>query len=97
MNRNAAARALPGDRALDELLARARPSVAEVLSLWPASRRKDVVVWVRIDQEGETTIDARLREPHLDHAVPRIRGDAAVVFELGSDRRVVLPSRSLRG
>ncbi len=92
------------DAELRALAASARPAPEEVLSLWPASQRERLVLWIRRDGTGNAEVRARLREHDLDagdlakdlaRQARRIRGDVPVVFELGEGRSCVVPLASL--
>jgi hypothetical protein len=77
-----------------------RPSLEEILSLWPEHRRHDLVAWIIVDAAGGVQVAARLREHDFDagglgvaREVRRIRGDVPLVFELPGERKVVVPLR----
>jgi hypothetical protein len=77
----------------------ARPSVDEILSVWPADRRNRVVIWVKVGRAGNVVIGANLRERHVEntgHDLKHIRDDVPVVVEFHDRRTVVLPLRLLR-
>jgi hypothetical protein len=83
-------------------LAAARPSLEEILSLWPFGRRNGVVLWAKLDTDGSVSIGASLRERALEREPPdvvrevrRIRDDVPVVLERMGVGRVVLPMREL--
>jgi hypothetical protein len=91
-----------GDSAILAAMARARPLLEEVLSLWPAEERSRLVLWV--DVAGPALeIKARLRDgdakegrDSVARQVHRVKRDVAVVIELEGKDPVVLPWRSLR-
>jgi hypothetical protein len=88
------------DGELRAVLARVRPSPAELVSLWPARKRKHVAVFIR-ESSGEPEIMARLWAKDFDSAgndgraaVPS-RGTVPVFFELRDGRTVIVPLRIL--
>jgi hypothetical protein len=81
----------------------ARPSLDEILSLWPAGHHGRVVLWVRVGTDGGVTVGAHLREQALEAQPPdvardvrRIRNDVPVVLELDAVGSVVVPMRALK-
>jgi hypothetical protein len=85
------------DGAIAAIVARAHPSLADVVSLWPRARRADLVVAIRVDEAGRPSLRAWLRAHDFDvgdadvaRAIRAIRGDVPVVIDLG-DRVAVLP------
>ncbi len=85
------------DDELRALLARVRPSPAELISLWPSGKRKHVALFIR-ESSGAPLIVARLREDPRDNYrsdAHRTRGAVPVTFELGDGRTVVVPLRLL--
>jgi hypothetical protein len=75
-----------------------RPSPEELLSLWPESRRHDLVLRIVIDAAGGVQVAAQLREhdfdvggPGVAREVRRIRGDVPLVFDLPGERKIVVP------
>ena len=56
-----ASAAQAGPTALRALLARARPLVDELVSVWPEALRKKLVVVVHADEAGEVRVEARVR------------------------------------
>ena len=92
------ARLIAVDEPIPGVLARIRPKLDEVLSLWPAERRGQLVLWAQLDARGETAVGARFREHAADRgwrdlvtALGRIRDDVPVVLELEEGRAIVLP------
>jgi hypothetical protein len=95
--RNVAALRPALDDELRELLARVRPSPAELVSLWPSGKRKHVALFIRASS-GAPSIVARLREDPFDPGgsdAHRTRGAVPVTFELGDGRTIVVPLRLL--
>jgi hypothetical protein len=94
--------ARPGDSEVLAAMARARPLLEEVLSLWPAEQRSKLVLWV--DVAGpELGVKARLRDADATEGrdavarqVHRVKRDVAIVIELEGKAPVVVPWRSLR-
>jgi hypothetical protein len=91
------------EEAVRRALAGARPSLEEVLSLWPADQRDRLVLWVKVGLAGNVVIGAHPRAQPLAGAAReinrdllRIRDDVPVVLELHDQRIVVLPLRALR-
>ncbi|HTB73474.1 MAG TPA: hypothetical protein VK762_09540 [Polyangiaceae bacterium] len=85
------------DDELRALLARVRPSPAELISLWPSGKRKHVALFIR-ESSGAPLIVARLREDPPDHHgadARRTRSTVPVTFELDDGRTVVVPLRLL--
>jgi hypothetical protein len=83
-------------------LAGARPSLEELLSLWPFGRRDAVVLRATLGTDGAVSVGANLRERVLEsepsdlaRGVRQIRGDVPVVLELAGVGWVVVPLRSL--
>jgi hypothetical protein len=81
----------------------ARPSLDEILSLWPVARHDRIVLWARVSTDGAISLGARLREqafegqsPALARDVRRIRNDVPVVLELDNVGSVVVPMRELK-
>lgn len=84
-------------------LADARPSLDEILSLWPRNRRDRVVLWAKLGPAGEISLGAQLREHLVDGArsdllreAQRIRDDVPVVIELDAGDALVVPLRALQ-
>jgi hypothetical protein len=84
-------------------LAGARPSLEEILSLWPLARRDRVVLWAELGADGAICVRATLREHvlrrepvDLARGVRRIRDDVPVVLGLAGVGQVVVPMRALR-
>jgi hypothetical protein len=84
-------------------VAGARPSLDDVLSLWPAGQRYRVVLRARLGADGGVSIGAHLREqaveaqaPDVARDVRRIRSDVPVVLELDEASSVVVPMRTLK-
>ncbi len=80
----------------------ARPSLEEILSLWPLGRRGSVVLWAELGADGAICVRASLREQvvqsepsDLARGVRRICDDVPVVLELAGVGRVVVPMRTL--
>jgi hypothetical protein len=88
------------DGELRAVLARVRPSPAELVSLWPPRKRKHVAVFIR-ESSGEPQIIARLWTMDFDsaadgeHATGPAGGRVPVFFELRDGRTVVVPLRIL--
>ena len=85
-------------------LADARPSLDEILSLWPVGHHDRVVLWARLGTDGGLAVGAQLREqaleaqpPEVARDVRRIRNDVPVVLELDAVGSVVVPMRALTG
>jgi hypothetical protein len=83
-----------------------RPSLEDILSLWPQDQHDRLVLWARLGRGGEVAIGAQLRDEPIEGAgercdlardVRRIRGDIPVVVELAGAPKVVLPLRALHG
>jgi hypothetical protein len=84
----------------DELLAllvRARPSLLELVSLWPEAQQKQLALFIGTAPSGDPQICARLRSGgRRDQRRgstgrrARSRDDLPVTFELGDGRTVVL-------
>jgi hypothetical protein len=90
------------DEELRAVLARVRPPPAELLSLWPAERRGQLVLVVQVDEVGAASIAARVRQHDFDageralaRRIRRIRGDVPVVFMLQDGRVLVVAMRSV--
>ena len=84
-------------------LASARPSLDEILSLWPVGRHNRIVLRARLAADGAISIGAHMREqtlegqpPDLARDVRRIRDDVPVVLELDEVGSVVVPMRALK-
>jgi hypothetical protein len=85
----------------DELLAllvRVRPSLLELVSLWPEGQQKQLALVIGTAPSGDPHICARLcsgdRGDHQgESARPRARSrdELPVTFELGNGRTVILP------
>src|SRR5580658_8653278 len=93
---------LPVDPDVRELVAGAGRMPHEVVSLWPSRDRARVLVWIGRDETGRSRVRARPRAhdldpPDLAREVRRVRGDTAVIIELGGDRKVVVPLKSIAG
>ena len=93
---------LTPEEAARRALAGAQPSLAEILSLWPAERRLRIVLWVKLGEAGTIVIGAHPREqpiagaaPEVKRLVRRIRADVPVVLELPDGGTVVVPLRVL--
>ena len=90
------------DDELRALLARVRPSPAELVSLWPATKRKRLAVFI-LESAGAPQIIARLwtqdcHSPDIDgRARHPSHGRMPVFFELRDGRTVVIPLRLLKG
>jgi hypothetical protein len=89
--------------AFRDALAAARPSLDEILSLWPFGRHNGVVLWAKLEVDGSVSIGANLRERALEREAPevvrevrRIRDDVPVALERVGVGRVVMPLRELR-
>jgi hypothetical protein len=88
------------DGELRAMLARVRPSPAELVSLWPPGKRKHVTVFIR-ESSGEPQIIARLSAMDFDAAAEDGRataptgGKVPVFFQLRDGRTVVVPLRIL--
>ncbi len=83
-------------------LAGARPSLDDILSVWPLSERARLILWVLMGPGLEITIAARFRDHALEGAsrelfrgLRRIRDDIPVVVERDDGRTVVVPLRRL--
>jgi hypothetical protein len=84
-------------------LADARPSLDEILSLWPVGHHDRIVLWARLGADGGIAVGAHLREepfgarpPEVARDVRRIRNDVPVVLELDTVGSVVVPMRALK-
>ena len=88
------------DHELRAVLARVRPSPAELVSLWPERERKHIAVFIR-ESSGEPQIMARPRTEdgssadNNGRARHPSRDRVPVFFELRSGRTVVVPLQSL--
>jgi hypothetical protein len=85
-------------------LAGTRPSLDEILSLWPVGHHDRVVLWARVGADGGLAVGARMRDqpfgtqpPEVAREVRRIRNDVPVVLELDAVGSVVVPMRTLTG
>ena len=89
----------PLDTEVRELVTSAGRAPREVISLWPADRRRRLVVSIRRDEGRQVQVRAWIRGGDLDAPnaarIRAIRGDVAVVVELDSGRTVIVPWRSL--
>jgi hypothetical protein len=90
------------ESAVRAALAGARPSLDEILSLWPTGQRGRVVLWARLGADGAISTGAHLREqaseaqpPDVARDVRRIRNDVPVVLALDDVGSVVVPMRTL--
>jgi len=90
------------DAARRALLA-ARPSVEEILSLWPTARRERIVLWVKVDEAGDVVIVAHPRDQPIEGVVEavsrdvrRIQDDVPIVLDLPERGTVVFPLQTLR-
>lgn len=94
---------LSAEEAACRALSGARPSLDEVLSLWPADRRDHIVLWVKVGYGGDLVIGAHARGQPVAGAgrrvksdVRRIRDDVPVVLEFHDRDTVIVPLRTLR-
>jgi hypothetical protein len=94
---------LTTEEAARRALSGARPSLDEILSLWPVDWRDRIVLWVEIGSARNVAIVARLRAQPVAGAarevkrdLRRIRDDVPVVLEFHDRGTVVLPLRALR-
>lgn len=90
------------ENAVRAALAGARPSLDEILSLWPAGQRDRIVLRARLGADGGISTGALLREqafeaqpPDVARDVRRIRNDVPVILELDEVGTVVIPMRAL--
>ena len=79
---------------VESALAEARASLIELRSVWPASQRDRLVVWVRADEAGGNVVGARLRAAAEAVHVPN---DVPILVELPGGRTVVVPWRAFSG
>jgi hypothetical protein len=84
-------------------LAGARPSLDEILSLWPVGHHDRIVLWARLAVDGGIAVGAHLREqpfgaqtPAVARDVRRIRNDVPVILEVEAVGSVVIPMRALK-
>ena len=104
--RSSSSRRAKADQPIDEeayaAVARVRPWLTELLTLWPKARASEIVLSVRA-LGGETLAGAKMRATLLAEAgdvaprVGKIRNDVPVVVELEGQRTVVAPLRALLG
>jgi hypothetical protein len=80
------------------LLARVRPSLLELVSLWPEGQQKQLALFVGTARSGDPQVRALLcsgdRGDHRGESArsrARSRDDLPVTFELGDGRMMVLP------
>jgi hypothetical protein len=84
------------DDELLALLARVRPSLLELVSLWPVGQQRQLALFIGTAPSGDAQIRARLRGDRGDErrestgGRARSRDDLPVTFELGDGRTIVL-------
>jgi hypothetical protein len=85
-------------------VADARPSLDEILSVWPREQRDRLVLWVFLGPAKEVSIAARFREHAFDGAprelfreLRRVGNDVPVVVEMEDGRTLVSPLRAIVG
>jgi hypothetical protein len=101
--REARVEQLTAEEAACRALSGARPSLDEILSLWPADRRNCIVLWVKVGHAGSLVIGAHPRDQPVAGAgrkvardLRRIRDDVPVVLEFHDRGTVIVPLRTLR-
>jgi len=94
---------LSAEEAACRALSGARPSLDEILSLWPPDHRDRIVLWVKVGYAGDLVIGAHAREQRVAGAgrrvkrdLLRIRDDVPVVLEFHDRDTVILPLRTFR-
>jgi hypothetical protein len=74
-----------------------------MLSVWPANRHHEIVLWARFTAGGAPEVGARRRDEQMDARTPglagelwRARGDVPLVIELRDGRTLVLGWRAVQ-
>jgi hypothetical protein len=82
------------DDELLALLARVRPSLLELVSLWPEAQQTQLALFIRTSPSGDPHVCARLcsgdRGGHQSEPA-RSRDEVPVTFDFGDGRTMVLP------
>jgi hypothetical protein len=84
--------------AVSVAISTARPSLAEILSVWPANQRDRLVIRIKVGDTGDVSIGAQLRDrenaaPELKRALRRIQDDVPVILALRDGTTEVVPLR----